>query len=871
VNGEAWAAVEAHFDALRELTGGQRAAGLAAIPDEEIRREVASLLEHSSDGGTVAAAVSSAVSGLDSAFAGEHLGPYRLVRRLGQGGQGAVFEAVRDDGRFEQRVAIKIVKWEMDSEPARRRFRDERQMLAGLQHPYIARLLDGGETPNGTPYLVMEFIDGRELIQATEGWSPRRKLELFVKVAEAVGAAHRNLIVHRDLKPANILITKEGNPKLLDFGIAKLLDAGADRTQTLLRALTPDYASPEQVHGLPISTASDVYSLGVVLYQMLTGRKPYRLETLTPMEMDRVISQQPPEPAGLGSELDAILAMALRKEPERRYSGMGPFADDIERYLAELPVRARPDTIRYRSVKFVRRHSLALAAGAAVMVSLVGGLTIAVRQARIALEQSRIANQHFAEVRQLANRILFEVPDRLARLPGAIETRRMLADTATEYLGRLSKSTDDPQLLWETAQGYYQLSGLLGWSASASLGRMGDGITAARKAISIKESLLARGVLSPPQIEQLLQEYLELGDSLRIAWREREGANVVAAGIEVARRYVPKRLAAAEILLARLDARIGRITEAERLIEDAAGQIAGPGLNALEDPVIAPTAAEVALRAGDFDRSIGLWRVAVANGERILVENPADRGNATGIVFDLFHLGGALGPGDWPNLGQASEAEPVLERGLNLASRALAQDPENQPPRAGVVATLLMQAQVIQGRHPGQALVIYRRALAEAQKSSTEFAAYPELGSLYLYTIITPLAQSGNYSEARGFFDRARTFLEARLKNDPADLYAAYHLAGAWMQWADAQTVAAEALPASQNAERVIGTGIAAAPADYLLSWRLSQILEHRHRWLIEDERKTNAARLLALRQKWLEKYPRSEFHRHEVERAFLK
>jgi tRNA A-37 threonylcarbamoyl transferase component Bud32/tetratricopeptide (TPR) repeat protein len=486
VNDEAWGAVERHFDALRELTADQQAAGLAVITDKEVRREVASLLENAGNGGTVTAVVGSAAARLESSVPDERLGPYRIVRRLGQGGQGAVFEAVRDDGRFHQRVAIKIVKWEIDNETTRRRFRDERQILAGLEHPYIARLLDGGETRDGAPYLVMEFVDGQPLIEATEGWTTRRKLELFLKVAEAVAAAHRKLIVHRDLKPANILVTGEGNPKLLDFGIAKLLDTGVEQTQTLVHSLTPQYASPEQVRGEQISTASDVYSMGVVLYQLLTGRKPYKLETSTPLEMDRVICQQPPEPAGLNGELDAILAMALRKEPERRYQGVEPFAEDIRRYLEGLPVLARPDTISYRARKYGRRHWVGLVAAALAFGGVVGGAAVAVYQARI-------AQQRFQQVRSLARSFVFDYQDELAKVDGNTAVREKMVRTALQYLDTLSRSAaSDLELQKELAAAYQRVGDTQGFPTAPNLGHTQDAIASYRKGAAIYEAVALR-------------------------------------------------------------------------------------------------------------------------------------------------------------------------------------------------------------------------------------------------------------------------------------------------------------------------------------------------------------------------------------------
>jgi serine/threonine protein kinase len=735
VNDEAWAAVEAHFDALRELSGDQRAAGLAAIPDEEIRREVASLLEHSTDGGTVAAAVSSAVSGLDSAFAGEHLGPYRLVRRLGQGGQGAVFEAVRDDGRFEQRVAIKIVKWEMDSEPARRRFRDERQMLAGLQHPYIARLLDGGETPNGTPYLVMEFIDGRELIEGAEGWNARRKLELFVKVAEAVGVAHRNLIVHRDLKPANILITQEGDPKLLDFGIAKLLDAGADRTQTLLRALTPDYASPEQVRGLPISTASDVYSLGVVLYELLTGRKPYRLETPTSMEMDRVICQQPPEPAGLNSELDSILAMALRKEPERRYSGTEQFAGDIRRYLEGRPVLARPDTLAYRTRKYIRRHWIGLLATALALGGILGGAGVAMYQARVAQQQSVRAQRQFNSVRQLANKFLFDFNDQIANLPGTLKAQETIVSTAQEYLNRLAReASGDPGLQWELAAAYGKLAAVQGSRSSPSLNRTRDAIGSYEKALSLARPLGDGGLLNAEQQGELVELVRKEAQLRRVAGEHDQAVRLAQEAVTRSAGMTGEK-------------RANALREAAIALS-AAGDPTG-GLNAAQKLLL--LVRETARRDPSFENRVQLVLVLMllpdlldslclfsqentAAAEALTLaraqaaERPYDRVLQRRLSTALELAGVAVAfEGKEPGV---SEAVNLIQEAITALNPDLVADPHDATGRHFVGAAHILSAMTLADVHPRRALPHAAQAaefLDAASPDDTEFRAWPRI------------------------------------------------------------------------------------------------------------------------------------------------
>ena len=319
-------------------------------------------------------------------WTGRLLGNYRIEGRIASGGMGVVFLARRSDAQFERQVAIKLLNSPLASPDAHRRFRAERQILATLNHPNIAQLLDGGTTDEGVPYLVMEYIDGQPIDAYcnSNDLSLPERLRLFVKVCSAVQYAHQHLVVHRDLKPSNILVTREGEPKLLDFGIAKLLEgAGEGATHLTLadaRLLTPRNASPEQVRGQPITTASDIYSLGVLLYELLTSRQPYEVSGLTPLDLQRAICEtEPAAPSGikrqLAGDIDNIVLMAMRKEPARRYATARQFADDIERYLAHMPVAARPDAWSYRTHKFLRRHAWASATALGVVL-LVAGLVL---------------------------------------------------------------------------------------------------------------------------------------------------------------------------------------------------------------------------------------------------------------------------------------------------------------------------------------------------------------------------------------------------------------------------------------------------------------------------------------------------------------
>jgi serine/threonine protein kinase/Tol biopolymer transport system component len=434
---ERWQQVERLYHAALERDESQRAAYLAGAcsGDEALRREVESLVAYGSrSGGFIEGSALSVVApalagdggdGQDCASAesrmiGQRIAQYRIVEQLGTGGMGEVYRAVRADDQYQKQVAIKLVRAGADSGLVIGRFKHERQILASLDHPNIARLLDGGATEEGVPYFVMELVEGQPIDKYCDSHKlglPAR-LKLFLQVCSALDYAHQHQIIHRDIKPANILVTAEGVPKLLDFGIAKILGSGVvagavGQTQTMLRAFTPEYASPEQIRAGPIIAASDVYSLGVLLYELLTGHRPYRFKAHTPSEIERAVCEEEPlkpsarvteveelslaDGAGisikpdeislardthptqlrgnLAGDLDAIVMMALRKEPHRRYVSVDAFSEDILKHLQGLPISARPSTIAYQGAKFVRRHK-ELTVSALVFLVALGGLAI---------------------------------------------------------------------------------------------------------------------------------------------------------------------------------------------------------------------------------------------------------------------------------------------------------------------------------------------------------------------------------------------------------------------------------------------------------------------------------------------------------------
>ena len=512
-------------EALEQHSASSRASLIEerCARDSALRDEVQSLLDQ-----TTSALEDFAQKGTQSLegelfvlSAGHRVGAYEILREVGRGGMGAVYLARRADGAFKKEVAIKVLKRGTDTDEVLRRFHAEREILARLVHPNIARLLDAGTTNDGLPYFVMDYVDGKPITTyANEHQlSLRDRLKLFRIVCSAVSYAHQNLVVHRDLKPGNVLVTEEGEVKLLDFGIAKLLDESSpDVTLTIHRRLTPLYASPEQVRGEPVTTVSDVYSLGVFLYELLTGTVPYKLTSRTADELSKAICDQDPQRPSTAAEkaegkskfeirnskilkgdLDNIVLKALRKEPERRYASVDQFSEDIRRYLEGLPVRARKDTTSYRAAKFIGRHKVGVAAATLTVLTLIAATITTTWQAREARREKRLAERRFEEVRKLAHSVLFEYHDQIAALPGSTKVREKLVKDSLAYLDELAKDAGNNRaLLREMAAAYERVGAVQGGTAGstqtmlASMSNLGDTRSARqsfRKALQIRENL----------------------------------------------------------------------------------------------------------------------------------------------------------------------------------------------------------------------------------------------------------------------------------------------------------------------------------------------------------------------------------------------
>jgi eukaryotic-like serine/threonine-protein kinase len=519
MNAERYRKIKEIFNRAAEMTIAEREDFLEnACDSDTLRREVEKMLVFADeeDGeDTLEKNAFEIFTGGTHTKIPEKIGVYKIVGEIGRGGMGAVYEAVRQTDDFTQKVALKVIKRGMDTDAIVRRFRHEQKILATLEHPNIARFLDGGMTADGLPFYAMEFVEGEFIDDYCRAGnlSINERLRLFRAVCAAVQYAHQNLVIHRDLKSKNILVTADGLPKLLDFGIAKVLTpetAEEIGTATQLGMMTPAYASPEQILGKRIGTASDVYSLGVILYELLTGQKPYRINSHSQIEIEKAVLQgEPVRPSSVEAEqnkqrtkdegqrtkslkgdLDNIILKALRKEPAERYASVGQFSEDIRRYLEGLPVIARPHTFSYRTAKFIKRNRLAVTAAALIFLSLCVGITVAIWQAHRAEQQRILAEKRFAEVRQLANSVVFKYHDAIADLEGSTAVREMLVRDALQYLDTLAADAgSDNELKKELALAYLKLGDAQGKIYAANIGDTEGALASYRKSVGLLEAV----------------------------------------------------------------------------------------------------------------------------------------------------------------------------------------------------------------------------------------------------------------------------------------------------------------------------------------------------------------------------------------------
>ncbi len=722
-----WASIEHHFELLHGLRAAEQQEKLAAIEDPEVRQEVASLLEH--------AGMTSTLHGVIDAMAAQaarsedalphRFGSYRVAGVIGHGGMGAVYKGIRDDNVFDRQVAIKVLQ--LDTPASRERFRQERQILASLEHPNIAQLLDAGESETGPSYIVLEFVDGENIIAHCESHKldQEQRLRLFLQVCAAVQFAHQHLVVHRDLKPFNIFVTKEGVPKLLDFGIAKLLDPTGDRTLTNFYALTPKYASPEQVRGGAITTATDVYSLGIVLYEMLTGRMPYDIPSMTPADIDKVVCEAPPVPPAISPDLDNIILMALRKEPSRRYRSVEQFMQDIERSLAYQPVLARGDTLWYRAERFVRRNRLPIGASALLAAVLAGGIATT-------LSQARRAERRFGQVRALANVLLFDLDAQIRDVPGTTKARETLVRTALTYLDSLAaEAGGDPGLQRELGTAYAKVAAVQGQPGVPNLGKSKEALVSYRKALGVLQDA-ARSHPAGDLTERIAETLLDMsnvklatGDTVG-AREDLEKARVTLQGADPGSVEALRLRTLTDRRLGNIYSNLGRVQEGVAMARES---VAAATELVARHPVAASyqVLGDVQGALSSAHRGAGDLPSALADtGAAIAALRQADRlePGLSSVREALFwayeNQGTVAGNPTTANFGDAKAALESYRQGLELAETAVAADPHDRNAQRRLGAACLNIADTFSVTDPEQAIRYYDRMIGVMERISQE-------------------------------------------------------------------------------------------------------------------------------------------------------
>ena len=692
--------------------------------DDPLRSEIELLLRSEQEAGveflgapSFAEAAAALIPIEDNPWIGRRVGAYRIVEQIGAGGMGEVYRAFRADDQFRKEVALKVIRSGQDSNSVITRFKNERQILASLEHPNIARLLDGGTTEDGVPYIAMELIEGQPIIEYCDHLklSIAERLRIFQQVCEAVQFAHEHLIIHRDIKPGNILVTTEGTPKLLDFGIAKILEADpaaslTEATQTAFRVLTPRYSSPEQISGEPMTTASDVYSLGIVLYELLTGHSPYLLTTGSPQEMAQAVCTTDPQKPSLAvvriesarnlasqplrleelsaarssspkrlrkrlnGDLDNIILMALEKDPTRRYRSVEQLQEDLRRHLSNVPVLARNGTVWYRASKFVNRNKAGVIFSAAFVLALLIGMAITLHEAGVARRERAREELRFNDVRKLANSLLFEIHDSMRDLSGATPARKLLVTRAQEYLDSLSKeASGDASLQRELAAAYDRVGDLLGYSGAANLGDVAGALQSYEKALAIREVLAAANPNDASIQSELLNNYFHLSFVLMDAGDYSGALSVLRKGLPIAQKLA--------------------VTLADPKYKDfLAGFYWKTG--------------GILIQTGDYAGAVQSFRQSASIREPIAGAANSNLQVRTHLVGDYIGLATAL-----RNTGDLDEALDASSKGLSLIQELSRSNPTNATLREYLGETYNLSASLLESRENfNLALEYYRNS-----------------------------------------------------------------------------------------------------------------------------------------------------------------
>ena len=805
---ERWKKIKEILARAIELEPEERAGFLAEIcgEDAELKKEVevflaqeeAEILENNAF-----AVFDESVGG---EFVGQTIDDYEIISQIGIGGMGAVFLAEHRGEGFSQKVALKLIKRGMDTNAVLKRFLTERQILAQLEHPNIARLLDGGSTADGLPYFVMEYIEGESLRDFCENhqFDTNERLELFVKVCNAVSYAHQNLVVHRDIKPSNIIVTKDGTPKLLDFGIGKLLspdwnDSTAEATKTQMRLMTPEYASPEQLRGQMTTTSTDVYSLGVVLYELLTGTRPFKFDSTNPLEISEKISTQDPvRPSSvvhssslaeenqtselkaqrtkdkgqrtkekiqnLKGDLDNIILKAIRKETDRRYKSVQELADDIERFLKGLPVSATADSRAYRIQKFVQRHRAGVFSAAAFALLLMTATFLTSWQYFKAQRAQAQAEQRFNDVRKLANSVVFELHDSIQNLPGATPAREILVSRALEYLDNLANEAEnDAALQTELADAYDKIGDVQGGYLQFHLGQHEKAKESYQKAYNIRRNLFDNEPNNPLWRHKLATSYYKLGDKFFVELKLPESRDYFQKAVDLYENYDENSL----------DSRLGFAASLSRL-------------------------SFLITAMGDAEKGNEISLKAISEGEKLFAEYPSDKKvkMALGRIYqDQGIILNAI-------TEKYDEAVKLFDKSVEIWEKLFLENPQDVAIKfnyAGIsyykatgLYNIADQKNSIEDKRKALKFVIQSGELAEEIiRFDPNNAEFPRMIADVKKTQAKILAETGEADEAVNILQEIVLYQQKELERSPDEEVTLYSLGFAYKYLAEAQKNAA--------------------------------------------------------------------------------
>ena len=791
-----WSDVETIFEAVADLDKTSRAAALDARCGnrQDLRAEIELLLEADA---RAEGFIDPTVTFTDETEpnpppgVGSTIGPFQLVANIGAGGMGTIYLAERADGGFAQRVAVKIIATPVSHAGAARRFRAERQILASLRHPHIVSLMDGGVTPDGHAYLVMEYVDGVPIATycAERALSLADRLQLFRNVCAAVHYAHRHGVVHRDLKPANILVAPDGAPKVLDFGVAKMLDeslpGGGTATSIGIGPLTPNYASPEQLRGVTLTTSSDVYALGVLLYELTAGVRPYETDGKSLDEMLRiVIDVEHPRPSSrtdgldrplpydrrraLKGDLDAIVQRAMAKQPEDRYGSADELSEDVGRFIAGAPVVAREPSFGYVMRKLAGRHKAAFVSSGVALVLIVGALIVALWQAQVATAERRRAEQRFGEVRQLANALIFEIHDAVSPLAGSTPVRRTIVEKALGYLERLAgEAQGDSGLQIELARAYIRIGRVQGSPGMANLGDREGAIQSFRKAQALIEPLAQSPDPTLESVEQYVEATRRLSGALAPSAEHRDEAEREArkalAMADAYHRQRPADVKARNLVASSSFSVAGVAPSSAQIFE---WQRTGALYNALlaDDPDNPENQRNAALvdkylgaqyqHRGDRIQALHHYQRALALDEKRLAHAPSVRATQLDVAISLTNVAGIL----WAQRSPGAVA--LFERSLSLRRALADSDPQDVYARSRVAFTHEQLARLfLQQRMLPRALEHSRRAVDLNESLDGDRSMTFDLGQALL-TLGAIQKEVGNRAEACAAYGRSFAYFK---------------------------------------------------------------------------------------------------------------